>query len=93
MKNALANREMITAKQQYSVFNLLPPSNGHYCGTDGFDGLDRMRAFNLRRNSNDGTNMSANVGDQSNQRGSLTPAIDFGDGSNNRISLNMIPSL
>ena len=84
---------MITAKQQYSVFNLLPPSN--YCGTDGFDGLDRMRNFNLRRNSNDGTNMSANVGDQSNQRGSLTPAIDFGEGlpgHNNRISLSMIPS-
>jgi hypothetical protein len=60
---------MITPKQQYSVFNILPPS-GDY---GGFEGLDRIRSFNMqRRNSHDHTG-----DDQTNPRGSLTPGINF----------------
>lgn len=74
---------MVTPKQQYSVFNLLPPSGGNYCSNEGLDGLDRMRNFNMRRNSIDGTHISNNADthniiDGNNQRGSLTPGIDFG---------------
>lgn len=45
-QNDIQDRHMITPKQQYSVFNLLPPS-ANYGGNDGFDGLHRMRgSFN-----------------------------------------------
>lgn len=38
------NREMITPKQQYSVFNLLPPATINYGNnSNAFDGLERMR--------------------------------------------------
>ena len=51
-------REMITPKQKYSVYNLLPPTMGG--DSAAFDGLERMRSTHLRRPSQD--NIEANEG-------------------------------
>ena len=80
---------MITPKQQYSVFNLLPPSS-MLGGNDGFDGLglDRMRrSFNMqRRNSHDQTGEEV-----TNPRGSLTPNLNFDQYNGLSMHGNILP--
>lgn len=84
---------MITPKQQYSVFNLLPPS-GNYGSNNmqGFEGLDRMRNFNMRRNSQDQIN-GENGEEHTNPRGSLTPGLNFDQYNPNGLALlgNILP--
>lgn len=65
---------MITPRRKYSVFNLLPPS-GNF-NMEGFEGLDRMRNFNMRRNSHD-QQINGEGDEPSNPPGSLTPNIHF----------------
>ena len=70
-------REMITPKQKYSVYNLLPPNIG---GDSAFDGLERMRSTHLRRPSQDLID-GADAADcmTTTIRDSLGPQMDYND--------------
>lgn len=73
-------REMITPKQKYSVYNLLPPTLGG--DSAAFDGLERMRSTHLRRPSQD-INETIDVADlTATIRDSLAPQIDYNDTMN-----------
>lgn len=76
----VTNREMITPKQQYSVFNLLPPAAAGYGNnSNAFDGLGRIRDnIQRRRDSQDFSNNGDTNADAAQiGRETLTPGIDM----------------